>query len=217
MAAVSVVAQTSGTVQAVGVTKGQTVKAGDLLCTLDQGARQAAVAQAQASVDQAQSSSMPMRAARRSRGRELGPTSRSGPQGRAGRVAECPDRTRTDRDQSPVDGVVSDPLASVGSMLAPGAPCASVVQLDPMLFVASVPEARIAYARLGLNAVVTTVSGDKANGTVTYLSPTADETTRSFAVEIAVPNADHNCVTVSLRMRSSMLERRLCMYCRSRC
>ena len=45
---VSVVAQTAGTVQTVTVTKGQTVKAGDLLCTLDQGARKLAVDQAQA-------------------------------------------------------------------------------------------------------------------------------------------------------------------------
>lgn len=192
-AAVSVVAQTSGTVQAVSVTKGQTVKAGDLLCTIDQGARQAAVAQAQAAVDQAQSS-YDANAALRDKG--LAPENSGLPLEAALKGAQAGlqnaqlELERTEI-KSPVDGVVSDPLVSVGNMLAPGAPCASVVQLDPMLFVASVPEARIAYARLGLNAVVTTVTGDNANGTVTYLAPTADEATRSFAVEISLPNADH--------------------------
>ena len=42
-ASVSVVAQTTGIVQTVNVTKGQTVKADDVLCVLDQGARKLAV------------------------------------------------------------------------------------------------------------------------------------------------------------------------------
>lgn len=191
-AAVSVVAQTSGTVEAVGVTKGQSVKAGDLLCTLDQGARQAAVTQAQAAVDQAQTAYDSNKALR---DKGLAPNN-SGlaleaalTGARAGLQNAQLELGRTEI-KAPVAGVVSDPLASVGSMLAPGAPCATVVQLDPMLFVASVPEARIAYAKLGLKAAVTTVTGDKAEGTVTYLSPTADEATRTFAVEISLPNAD---------------------------
>lgn len=192
-AAVSVVAQTSGTVQAVGVTKGQSVKAGDLLCTLDQGARQAAVAQAQASVDQAQSS-YDANAALREKGlaaENSGLPLEAALKGAQAALQNAQLELARTEIKAPVDGVVADPLATVGSMLAPGAPCASVVQLDPMLFVAAVPEARIAYARLGLNAVVTTVTGDKADGTVTYLSPTADEATRSFAVEISLPNPDH--------------------------
>lgn len=192
-AAVSVVSQTSGTVQAVGVTKGQAVKAGDLLCTLDQGARQAAVAQAQASVEQAQSS-YDANAALRAKGlaaENSGLPLEAALKGSQAALQNAQLELARTEIKAPVDGVVSDPLATVGSMLAPGAPCASVVQLDPMLFVASVPEARIAYARLGLNAVVTTVTGDKADGTVTYLSPTADEATRSFAVEISLPNPDH--------------------------
>ena len=44
-------------------------------------------------------------------------------------------------------------------MLAAGQPCATLVQLDPMLFVASVPEAKIGYAKLGLPATITTVTG----------------------------------------------------------
>jgi multidrug efflux system membrane fusion protein len=49
-AQVSVVAQTAGIVTGVNVQKGQIVKAGDTLCTLDLGARQLAVDQAKAAV-----------------------------------------------------------------------------------------------------------------------------------------------------------------------
>ena len=87
-----------------------------------------------------------------------------------------------------VAGVVQDPLATVGSLLAIGQPCATVVQLDPMLFTASVPEAQMTYARLGLSAKVTTVTGATAEGKVTYIAPTADDATRSFPVEIELPN-----------------------------
>jgi multidrug efflux system membrane fusion protein len=58
-----------------------------------------------------------------------------------------------------------------------------------MLFVASVPEAKIAYAKLGLAATVNTVTGS-ADGKVTYIAATADDATRSFPIEISLPNAD---------------------------
>ncbi len=37
---------------------------------------------------------------------------------------------------------------------------------------------------------VTTVTGDKTQGKVTYIAATADDATRSFPVEISIPNAD---------------------------
>ena len=75
-------------------------------------------------------------------------------------------------------------------MLAAGMPCATVVQLNPMLFIASLPEAKVAYAKLDLTADVTTVAGDKATGKVTYIASSADDATRSFPVEITIDNPD---------------------------
>ena len=89
-----------------------------------------------------------------------------------------------------VAGVVQDPVATVGSMLSPGQPCATVVELDPMLFIANVPEARIARAELGLPAKITTVTGLSVEGKVSYIASLADEATRSFPIEIEVPNAN---------------------------
>jgi len=189
---VSVVAQTSGIVQAISVSKGQTVKPGDLLCTLDQGARKLAVTQAQAGVDQAQTA-FDANAALVKKGLAAPNTTlavqsqlaaaKTGLENAQLELART--EIRTD-----VGGVVQDPMAEVGNMLGAGAPCATIVQLNPMLFVAQIPEAKMAYARLGLSAKITTVTGATADGKVTYIASTADDATRSFPVEIEVANDD---------------------------
>lgn len=190
--AVSVVAQTSGIVQTVAVSKGDTVKAGDTLCTLDQGARKLAVDQAQAGLDQAQTAynvnlELVKKGVAASNTTLAVEAQLKGAQAQLQNAQLELGRTIIKTD---VAGVVSDPMSNVGSMLAMGQPCATVVELNPMLFIASVPEARIAYARLGLKADVTTITGDTAEGIVTYISPTADDATRSFPVEIDLPNDD---------------------------
>lgn len=191
-ASVSIVAQTSGVIQTVSVTKGQSVKAGDTLCTLDQGARKLAVAQAQAGLDQAQTA-FDANAALVAKGLAAQNTA-LGVQSQLAAAKTALENAQLELGRTEIKtdiaGVVSDPLANVGAMLAAGQPCATVVQLDPMLFVASVPEAKIAYAKLGLPAAITTVTGDKTEGKVTYIAPTADDATRSFPVEIEVPNPD---------------------------
>jgi len=89
-----------------------------------------------------------------------------------------------------VAGIVQDPLATVGSMLSPGTPCATVVELDPMKFITNVPESRIARAELGLPAKVTTITGETIEGKVSFIASLADAATRSFPIEIELPNKD---------------------------
>jgi multidrug efflux system membrane fusion protein len=184
--------ETSGVVTAVNVTKGQSVKAGDLICTLEEGTRAAAVAQAEAGLAQAQNA-FDSNKALREKGLAAANT------GIAAEAALRQAQTGFDQAKQEYDrakvvtkvaGVVQDPVATVGSVLSPGQPCATVVELDPMLFVANVPEARIARAELGLPAKVETVTGQTVEGKVSYIASLADEATRSFPVEIEIPNAD---------------------------
>ena len=189
---VPVLAQTTGTVQKVSVEKGQSVKSGDLLCTLDQGARKLAVDQAQAAVDQAQTA-FESNQSLVNKGLAAQNTALAASSALAGAKTALEsaqlELSRTEI-KAGVDGIVEGPLANVGAMLAAGQPCATLVQLDPMLFVASVPEAKIGYAKLGLPATITTITGQKADGKVSYIASTADDQTRSFPVEISIPNAD---------------------------
>ena len=91
-----------------------------------------------------------------------------------------------------IDGVVQDPIATVGTILATAVPgadtCATIVQLDPIVFGGAVPESRINYAKVGLAASVTTVTGQTLQGKVSFVSSVADAATRTFPAEIDLPN-----------------------------
>jgi multidrug efflux system membrane fusion protein len=184
--------ETQGIVTAVNVVKGQKVAAGDILCTLDEGTRAAAVAQAEAALAQAQTA-FDSNKALVEKGLSAANTA-IGAEATLRQAQTAFDQARQEFDRAKVKttvaGVVQDPLATVGSMLSPGTPCATVVELDPMLFVANVPETNIARAELGIPAKVTTVTGQTAEGKVSYISSVADEATRSFPIEIELPNAD---------------------------
>lgn len=205
-ASVGAVAETAGIVDTVHVTKGQRVAVGDLLCTLDQGTRAAAVAQAEAGLAQAEASLVQAQAdfdtnaELRAKGLAAPNTARQTEVAlSAAKAAVSSAQAGLDNAQAELDrtevvakvaGVVQDPLAVAGSMLGQGQPCATIVQLDPMVFVGQVPEARIGLAKTGLEATITTVTGQEAKGKVTYISASADPATRSFPVEIEIPNAD---------------------------
>ncbi len=86
------------------------------------------------------------------------------------------------------DGVLESDTAELGSLLQPGSLCATVIQLDPIILVGFVPETEVGRVRLRAHAGARLASGDQVAGEVKFLSRSADPTTRTFRVEIEVPN-----------------------------
>lgn len=207
-AIVSAVGETQGTVAEVHVTKGERVEAGDPLCTLDQGTRAAAVTQAEASLAQAEVAleqaqlEFETNASLRERGLAAENTANQAQVGLSSARAQVTaaqaqvDNARAELERTVISarvpGLVQDPVATVGSMLGQGTPCATIVQLDPIVFSGMVPEAHINLAKVGLDAVIKTVTGHTAEGEVTYIASQADNATRAFPVEIAIPNEDYS-------------------------
>ena len=91
---------------------------------------------------------------------------------------------------APFAGLLESDSAELGALLQPGALCATVIQLDPVLLVGFVPETEVGRIELGARAGARLASGPTAQGNVTFLSRSADPATRTFRVEIQVPNAD---------------------------
>lgn len=92
---------------------------------------------------------------------------------------------------APFGGLLESDTAELGALLQPGALCATVIQLDPIKLVAFIPETEVSRVRVGAPARATLATGEgDISGHVTFLSRAADETTRTFRVEIEVENSD---------------------------
>ena len=203
---VSAVAETAAVVETVHVEKGDQVQAGDLLCSLAPGTRAAAVAQAEAALAQAEAGlaqaqlDLETNTSLRERGLAPANTANSVQVALAGAEAQVSsaqaalDNARAELDRTEivaeVSGLVQAPIATRGSMLSQGGVCATIVQLDPIVFSGSVAEANITLARTGLAATLHTVTNQEATGEVTYVAASADDATRSFPVEIEFDNPD---------------------------
>ncbi len=92
--------------------------------------------------------------------------------------------------EAPFAGLLDADTAELGTLLQPGALCATVLQLTPIKLIGHVPETQVDRVKVGAQAGALLVSGRRVMGTVTYLSRVADPQTRTFAVEVEVPNDD---------------------------
>jgi membrane fusion protein, multidrug efflux system len=94
--------------------------------------------------------------------------------------------------RAPWSGVVQDVAVEVGqaAFSFAGRELATMVALDPMLAVVEVAERRLAGIKLGDTAEVRLVTGERARGKVRFIAKTASQTTRTYRVEIELPNPD---------------------------
>jgi len=91
---------------------------------------------------------------------------------------------------APFAGLLETDSAELGSLLQPGGTCATIIQLDPIKLVGFVPETEVARVEVGAPAGARLTGGREVAGRVTFLSRSADATTRTFRVEVDVANAD---------------------------
>ena len=92
--------------------------------------------------------------------------------------------------RAPFDGTIDKVDAELGGSLASGATVATILSLDPILARGEVSERDLAHVKTGDKARVRLVNGDEAEGTIRHISRDATPATRTFRVEVAVPNAD---------------------------
>jgi membrane fusion protein, multidrug efflux system len=94
--------------------------------------------------------------------------------------------------RAPWSGVVQDVGVEVGqaAFSFAGKELAVLVSLDPMLAVAEVAERKLAGIKVGERADVRLVTGEAASGRIRFVAKTASTTTRTYRVEIELPNGD---------------------------
>ena len=107
------------------------------------------------------------------------------------------DRLEKSTFTSPIDGWLESVHVDIGEQVNPGAPVATVIGIDTLKVVVAVPQTSVAKVSLG-DAVHIEVAGrDAREGNVTKISSLSGSGTRTFDVEVAIPNED-------LRLRAGM-------------
>lgn len=91
---------------------------------------------------------------------------------------------------APFEGILESDTAEIGSLMQPGSLCGTIIQLDPIVVAGFVPEADVNRINEGVRAGARLIDGTMVQGTVSFLSRSADPKTRTFLVEIEVANTD---------------------------
>jgi multidrug efflux system membrane fusion protein len=189
---VEVRAETSGLVASQPLARGSMVQAGEVLCELAPGTRAASLAEAEARLAEAE---INFNAATRLSETGFAAQTRVASVDAARRAALAGvEAAQAELDRliirAPFDGLLENDTAELGSLLSPGGLCATVIRLDPIMLVGYAAETQIDRIQVGAMAGARLSNGDEVVGRVTFLGRSADPGTRTFRVEVSVPNPD---------------------------
>jgi len=183
-------AETSGRVTAVGITRGEPATAGQTLLKLDLRDRQARLDQARAGVSEQQSAWEAQQ--------ELKPqgyiSDNQLAETRAKLEGAKAELVRAELDleymnvRAPFNGTVQERSVEVGDYVRPGDPVATFVDNTRLIVTGSIAEQDAGFVRVGENATAVLVTGQEVKGRIRYLAPVAEESTRTFTVELEIPN-----------------------------
>ncbi len=189
---VQVKAETSGSVISQPIRKGTFVEKGELLCELEVGTKTAALAEAKAKLAEADTNNKA--SANLVKKGFATETQAIGRQATLEAAIASVDRAQTDLDNTkiiaPFNGLLESDTAELGDFMQTGASCGTVLALNPIKLVGYATETQVSRIKVGTSAGAKLINGDEVVGKVTFISRSADPTTRTFLVETTVANED---------------------------
>jgi len=208
---VEVRAETDGRVVALGAARGAAVAAGERLVLLDRRDRDARLAEARATLAQAE---LQLEAARRLRSQQFAAEVQIAEalarvESARARLAEIELEIANTDVVAPFDAVIQERSVELGDYVSSGDVIAELVDVDPLIIAGAVNEREIRRIGIGARGQARLVGGEPLEGTIRYISPVADEATRTFRVELAVPNPERTAragVTAELRLAGEEIE-----------
>lgn len=190
--AVELNAETDGRVESIGVERGQRVDEGRVIVILDQRDREARLSEATAIVKQRE-----LEYEARQRLKSESYVSDAQLQEAAAMLESAKaELKRAELDleymtiRAPFDGALQERHVEIGDFVAQGDPVATVVDDRTLIVIAGVSEFEAQFVDKGEVASANLVTGEEVTGTIRYISPVADEATRTFTVELQIDNAD---------------------------
>lgn len=208
---VSIKAQTAGVIIETPAREGRIVQKGSILCRQDIDARQAVLDQALANLRAAE---VDLNAARILAEKGFQSATRvtaieAQMDGARATIKQAEIELDNVITRAPYAGVWERQLAEVGDYLAPGAPCGLLVELNPLIIAGELTETQISKVKPGQKASITLATGEAFQGKVRMIEAKANPATRTFRMEIGVPNPDYSLkagVTANISIASGTVK-----------
>ena len=185
-------AETAGVIAATPAELGAQVKTGDVLCRLNVDARQAQLAEARAAL--AKSELDYDAALRLSEGGFRSETAVAAAKAARDQAAAQAERARIELSKTniaaPFDGVFDGRNVEVGDFVSVGDPCGVVIKNSPFLVIGAVSEREVGKLAKGNRGIARLATGETIEGVVRFVGSAADPATRTFDVELVIPNED---------------------------
>lgn len=183
-------AETAGPVAATPAREGSFVGKGTVLCRISTDARQATLDQARAlqRTRQLEKAASDRLAAQGYRSQTQVLQAQANLDGANAQVRQAEVLLDQVNIRAPFSGVFDRREAEVGTYLAPGGACGTMIQLDPLIIIGDVAERDVSGIRVGAMATATLISGEVLTGRVRLVARDADPATRTYRIEIEAPN-----------------------------
>lgn len=185
-------ARTAGVIEALNVVKGQHVPRGAVILQIEGPDLKANVETAQALLDQRiqelQVAEKLFKTGNKSELALIGARSaKAAAESQLSQARAAADRLTL---RAPFAGVIDAVPVQLGEWVPTGAPAATLLALDPILVKAEVSEAEVGFIVTGGRADVRLVDGRTLQGKVSFISKEASPQTRTFPIEVSLPNPD---------------------------
>jgi multidrug efflux system membrane fusion protein len=190
--AVDVRAEVEGVVKAIHFDKGQAVHQGDVLCEIVLNDRGAKTQQAQAMVDQTAEELEVAKELFKDGFRSKTQMAAAQANYEQARAALSTTQVALANTQirAPFDGVVDERYVDAGDYMRPGDKCELVIAPEPFLAIGAVSEAEVGDVHIGDPVTATLITGETVQGKVRFVADRADQMTRTFRLEVELPNPD---------------------------
>lgn len=184
--------ETAGAVHGVLIRQGVAIKAGDILAQIDMDDRKIKLNEAKAKIVEAQGK---YKSAKKLGKKGYTAESRvdetlsnlRAAQAEENRIALDIEHTNI---VAPFDGIIDRQHIEQGDYVSLGDKVFTIVDNDPLIVSVYIPQHEINNVKVGGMADVELATGQGKIGKIRFIAPRAEQATRTFRVEIAIPNSD---------------------------
>jgi len=174
------------------IDKGQAVKKGDVVCTLDPEDRNARLNEAIANEKQAQLKFDAIESLAKNgyRSDNAVASAEAILKGAIARREIAENAVYNTKLKAPFNGFVEYINVKVGDLISPSQMCGSVIQLDPMIVAGEVTEKNITQIVPKQNVNIELLDGKNIEGQISYISKSSNSATRTYKIEATFNNKD---------------------------